>query len=319
MPEDFTLLASPESPSPFHKGELEIQQRAQVASYADSIGRRSIRSSMPEQHREFFSSLNFLVVGGLDEHDQPWATLRAGNTGFLSSPDAKTLRITAESLPGDPLCGSWKKGSLFSALGFQPETRRRNRLNGVVSSIEDGALTVEVRQSFGNCPKYIQSRTPLPVIRLGATTTTVTDSLSEQDRILIAQADTFFIASAVDDASRVDTTGTDVSHRGGLPGFVAIEDDVLTVPDFSGNRFFNTLGNLQQNPRAGLLFLDFESGDLLYLAVDAEIVWLDQPQAQQAGVERLIRLHVRQVRRSVAAMPFKWTAPHFAPQFKGAN
>ena len=38
------------------------------------------------------------------------------------------------------------------------------------------------------------------------------------------------------------------------------------LPDFSGNQFFNTLGNLALEPRAGLLIPDFASGDLLQVA-----------------------------------------------------
>ena len=36
----------------------------------------------------------------------------------------------------------------------------------------------------------------------------------------------------------------DISHRGGRPGFVRVDGDVLTIPDFRGNRYFNTLSNL---------------------------------------------------------------------------
>ena len=88
---------------------------------------------------------------------------------------------------------------------------------------------------------------------------------------MIAGADTFFVASYVDDAER--GRAVDVSHRGGRPGFVRIgADGVLTIPDFSGNRFFNTLGNLIANPKAGLLFVDFETGDELQLTGDAEVL-----------------------------------------------
>jgi hypothetical protein len=54
--------------------------------------------------------------------------------------------------------------------------------------------------------------------------------------------------------------GADISHRGGLPGFVRVQGDELTIPDFRGNRYFNTLGNLIAEPRASLLFIDFEKG-----------------------------------------------------------
>ena len=41
--------------------------------------------------------------------------------------------------------------------------------------------------------------------------------------------------------------------------------DTLTVPDYRGNRYFNTLGNMLAWPRAAILVPDFETGDLLHL------------------------------------------------------
>src|SRR5262249_38226074 len=119
----------------------------------------------------------------------------------------------------------------------------------------------------------------------------------------ISSADTFFIASA----ARVDepTGGVDVSHRGGPPGFVHLEGDTLTIPDYRGNRYFNTLGNLVSNPRAALLFVEFETGDLLHLRGTTEIVW-NTPQLEElAGAERFWRLRVVEAWRKRAAVRFR--------------
>ena len=43
-------------------------------------------------------------------------------------------------------------------LGIELHSRRRNRMNGVVSAIDETGFEVQVKQSFGNCPQYIQSR-----------------------------------------------------------------------------------------------------------------------------------------------------------------
>ncbi len=71
-----------------------------------------------------------------------------------------------------------------------------------------------------------------------------------------------FVASA---AHREDGKfGVDVSHRGGQPGFLGLDaEDTIVVPDFRGNGFFQTIGNLLAFPRAGLLIPDFATGDLL--------------------------------------------------------
>ncbi|MGF6817469.1 putative pyridoxine 5'-phosphate oxidase superfamily flavin-nucleotide-binding protein [Paraburkholderia atlantica] len=305
--------------SPFHAGEQEAQQRAGVRDVAESMGRRGIRRFMPEQHREFFAAQPFLVIGGVDASGQPWATLRASSPGFVSSPDARTLRIEGGALAGDPLAAAWREGAQLGALGIEPRTRRRNRVNGVVRSVQGDTLQVEVMQSFGNCPKYIQSRTPSFIERNAAATRAqpeIATHLSSADRELLASADTFFIASANLSEEAGVGKGGDVSHRGGAPGFVRVDDaNTLTTPDYSGNRFFNTIGNLVHDPRAGLLVIDFATGDLLYLAVRAEIIWDGDELAAFAGAQRLVRFHVDEVRRSPGALPFQWSAVELAPQF----
>ncbi|AXK61848.1 pyridoxamine 5'-phosphate oxidase family protein [Burkholderia sp. IDO3] len=307
--------------APFHAGELAVQQRAGVTEAADAAGRRGIRRFMPEQHRTFFGQLPFFVLGGVDAHGQPWATLRVGMPGFVTTPDARTLRIGGDALPGDPLSGAWQPGASLGGLGIEFDTRRRNRVNGVVRAVNDGALTVAVEQSFGNCAKYIQGRTPTFVRREGGASAEVvasgaSDRLNDADRALLTHADTFFVASANTSAGAGAARGADVSHRGGMPGFVRVDDArTLTTPDFSGNRFFNTLGNLRHDPRAGLLFVDFERGDLVYVAADAEIVWDGPLVASFDGAQRVVRFHVREVRRTRGVLPFRWSAVERAPQF----
>lgn len=306
--------------SPFHAGELAVQQRAGVTDAANAIGRRGIRRVMPDQHRAFYAQLPFFVLGGVDAAGQPWATLRAGEAGFVSSPDARTLRIAGGALPGDPLAGAWRPGMLLGGLGIEFATRRRNRVNGVVRAADDDVLSIDVEQSFGNCAKYIQSRTPTPAPAPhagdAAFAVATSDRLSDADRVLLAGADTFFVASANTSADAGVARGADVSHRGGMPGFVRVDDPfTLTTPDFSGNRLFNTLGNLQLDPRAGLLFVDFERGDLLHVAARAEIVWDGPLVASFDGAQRVVRFHVREVRRSPAVLPFRWSAVERAPQF----
>jgi len=304
--------------APFHAGELAVQQRAGVTAAAGAAGRRGIRRFMPDQHRTFFAQLPFFVLGGVDAHGQPWATLRVGMPGFVTAPDARTLHIDGDALPGDPLAGAWQPGAPLGGLGIEFDTRRRNRVNGVVRAVDGGALTISVEQSFGNCAKYIQGRKATFVAREGDASgaADVSDRLSDADRALLAQADTFFVASANTSADAGAARGADVSHRGGMPGFVRVDDAcTLTTPDFSGNRFFNTLGNLQHDPRAGLLFIDFDSGDVLYVAARAEIVWDGPLVASFDGAQRIVRFHVREVRRTRGALPFRWSALERAPQF----
>jgi hypothetical protein len=133
-------------------------------------------------------------------------------------------------------------------------------------------------------------------------------ALDRRQAALAARADTFFIASAH------PQRGADASHRGGRPGFVEVSDDGrrLTFPDYSGNRMFQTLGNLAVNPRAGLLFLDWESGTALQLTGRARIVWDEQAVAVRPGAERLIEFAVDAVQEQQRALParFSLIEPH---------
>ena len=111
----------------------------------------------------------------------------------------------------------------------------------------------------------------------------------------------------------------DVSHRGGRPGFVRVGEDthgrtVLTLPDFRGNNLFNTLGNIQAHPHAGLLVADPATGDLLQLTGDAQVVWDGPELASFAGAQRLVRIVVAEALWQPDALPLRWSAPEFAPQ-----
>lgn len=303
----------------FHAGEQAMQARAGVEAQMAQIGPRVMRDHMPDQHREFFGLLPFVVVGSVDAQGQPWASVLAGVPGFMTSPDPTHLQIRARPLPHDPLNATLHDGAPLGLLGIQPHTRRRNRMNGT-ARLEDGGFAVEVGQSFGNCPKYIQAREPVWTPEAPAGHLAYEGpGLDESSRQLIRAADTFFIATAHPNAASGDEPrhGVDVSHRGGAPGFVKLEGDVLTVPDFMGNHFFNTLGNIAVHPAAGLLFIDFERGDLLYLAVQAKVLWDGAELASYDGALRLLRMRVTHVRRVQGGLPLRWGAAERSPHLEG--
>jgi predicted pyridoxine 5'-phosphate oxidase superfamily flavin-nucleotide-binding protein len=293
----------------FHEGELRLQALAGVQEKLHEAGARFIRDHMPAQHREFFALLPFLVLGGLDEAGWPWASLLAGPPGFATSPDERHLRIAARPIAGDPLAGSLRPGRPVGLLGIEPHTRRRNRMNGRVVQEDGAGFTVRVQQSFGNCPRYIQARQPLYTPRAGPSTTTRNACLDARAQALVRQADTFFIATAHPQALREGSTsqGADVSHRGGKPGFVHVQDDThLLVPDFSGNSYFNTLGNLLLEPRCGLLFIDFGTGDLLQLSGEGQVIAEGEALASFAGARRLLAVQVRHAVFTPGAAALQW-------------
>jgi uncharacterized protein len=284
---------------PFHAGERALQEVTGLRARMATVGARVIRDHMPDQHREFFAQLPFLIVGSLDADGQPWASLLHGPAGFAHSPDERHLRI--DSLPplGAPLREALRLQAPVGLLGIEMHTRRRNRMNGHVSALDAAGFEVEVDQSYGNCPQYIHRRQAV----VGEAAPVTMEHMAQLDaaaRSLITRADTLFIASAHAGAA-------DVSHRGGDPGFVTFDAaGRLLLPDYQGNFFFNTLGNLLLDPRAGLLFVDFDSGDQLQVAAKAEIL-LDGPEIEaHAGAERLVRLEVTAALRVRGGLPLRW-------------
>lgn len=244
--------------SVFHAGEVRAQALAEV----NAVG-TGIRDYMPDQHRTFFEGLPYVMMATLDADGSPRARVLSGEPGFVSSPDAHTLRV-AGTVASAGSNGALDEGAAVGLLGLDFSNRRRNRANGVVRNVDGGSFTIDVRESFGNCPQHIRVRTvevapPAPV--------SVREFSGLEERELIARAETFFVATTGGEH------GVDISHRGGPAGFVSMEGNVLTVPDFNGNRYFNTLGNLLLDRRAALLFIDFDSGDVLELRGTAEIVW----------------------------------------------
>lgn len=293
----------------FHEGERELQLRAGSRKQLEALGSQLIRDQMPEQHRRFFAQLPFVIAGSVDREGQPWASLLCNPPGFINAPDPHRLSLAVLPMATDPLHQTLTTGAAIALLGIEQQTRRRNRMNGLVTQVRPTGFDVAVQQSFGNCPKYIQARQVEYWPRAAVSRSCDSTALNPRMKQIIENADTFFIASAHPQAHQKSTPahGVDVSHRGGRPGFVRIdEENSLLVPDFSGNHFFNTLGNLLLNPRAGLLFIDFETGDLLYLATETEIVSAGPAVESFVGAERIIRFKINQVRHVIAAAPLRW-------------
>ena len=283
---------------PFHPGERAAQKRGGSGPMIGAFGARFIRDAMPDQHRAFFAKLPFVVMGAVDPDGRPWASILCGAPGFVATPDDRRIRIGALPPEGDPIATGLAEGMPFGLLGIEPATRRRNRANGRVEAADPDGLSLFVTQSFGNCPRYIQARgfhaatdRPGTPRELGG--------LDAAARDAAAAADTVFVASAAHG-------GVDASHRGGPEGFVRVEGDTLTIPDYAGNKFFQTLGNLVENPVAGLVVPDFATGDVLSVTGRTEILWEgDRDTARYVGAERAWRVHVTRAVRLPAALPMR--------------
>lgn len=272
--------------SPFHTGELLIQDKLGKRETMATFGKRAVRSYMPEQYQSFFEQLPFVVAGSVDENADVWASIVSGKPGFLSTPTSKSLLMTHAVDKNDPLHSALSiTGSPIGLLGIELSTRRRNRVNVRVGEvISDEQVSFNVDQSFGNCPQYIQTRNLTfnrdPFSKNNTIQKVEFSSLDNAAIKLINTSDTFFVSSFISTKNSPKIEGVDVSHRGGMPGFVKREGNTLTIPDYAGNNFFNTLGNFLVNPKAGLLFPDFDTGNILMLTGSVEILWDGDPELE---------------------------------------
>lgn len=295
--------------SPYHEGELAVQARAGVQEMASRVG-RSIGSTIPPAAQDFLGRQPMVIVGTVDRDGFPWATLATGKPGFMQASDERRVSIAAQSPAGDPMVENIGSNGQVGLIAIDPATRRRMRVNGRAEVGPDGTIVIQAQQVYANCPKYIQARAWGLSDRSAPSARRVSDDaeLNPVQQRWIREADTFFIAS------NHERGGVDVSHRGGHPGFVQVLNKrVLMWPDYAGNMMFQTLGNLAVNPKAGLLFLDFNGGGTLQLTGRAAILWDAARRAGFPGAERVVEFHVERVVETAQASSLRWRFVDYSP------
>jgi ferredoxin-NADP reductase/predicted pyridoxine 5'-phosphate oxidase superfamily flavin-nucleotide-binding protein len=301
-----SAAAGDEETSPFHPGEIALQERFGEQGI-EAWARKAIRPYMPDQHRAFYSAQPFLVAAARDSGGRPWATILEGKEGFVSSPDPESLAIGAKPVPGDALDSALTAGADLGLLGIEPATRRRNRVNGTVSATEPAGLRFAVGQSFGNCPQYIRKRDHWWSDETDVGAASRHRALADHQQAWISAADTFFIASGYRGEGDNAAFGMDASHRGGESGFVeVVNEKKIRFPDYAGNSHYNTLGNLKLDPRAGFLFVDFSSGSLLQLTGRASIDWSPEAIAAYPGARQLVTLEIDEIVELCSVLRLRW-------------
>lgn len=273
--------------SPYHAGERAVQEKAGESGQGLRVG-RIIGNSLSGHALAFMDTQPMAIVGSVDSKADVWASVLLGEPGFMRAVDPRTIEFDlarAYENPHDPLWVNIEQDPRVGLLMIELTTRRRLRVNGRIERVDRECLRLHVEESYPNCPKYIQRRhlvAVTPEVGRTAASPRTGHSLDASIEGLIGTADTLFVASAA------PAGGVDASHRGGNPGFVRVVDArTLRIPDYPGNSMFNTLGNFTVNPRAGLLFIDFEQSRVLQLVGRPEIRWgLDEPPEETGGTGR---------------------------------
>lgn len=306
---------------PFHAGERAVQERLGETGEAARNG-RALSTSIVRGALPFIAQQPFVVLATVDADGAPWASLAFGEAGFLSAPDPEhvLLDTTRARIPeGSPWTEHLDHDPRLGMLFIEPGSRRRLRVNGRARRTPNAWL-VDVREAYPNCPKYIRRRELST--ELGSARESVkwrSGAVLESAHLeLIRTADTTFVASAAPGGE------LDASHRGGESGFVQVLENfggtVLEIPDYPGNHMYNTLGNFELEPRAGLAFLDFESGRVLQLSGQVRVDWKNPEAAERTGgTERLWRFTVERWVEHRLPVSWRWesfdASPYNPPAF----
>lgn len=257
----------------FHEGERRVQQRVGELLQAD---RNSpvIAAHIPAGAIPFLREQSLLVLAVLDSN-AAWCLPMVGRAGWMSATRSSLhIDLGQATVPVDErIQRAAANRQMAGGIVLDFATRRRLRINGRLEMASDTLMVLTVAEAYPNCPKYITQRAlvwsedaPKFLLRKG-------EELGDEQRDALRRTDIFFIATQHPDR------GLDASHRGGNPGFVeSPASSTFRFPDYAGNSFFNTLGNLELDARVGVLLPDFRNGEALALTGEATVNYED-PQA----------------------------------------
>ncbi len=256
---------------PYHSGELKIQEALGESSIAHRNG-RAVSHSIIKGALKFIDQQVLSVIGTFDLKGNLWSSILIGEPGWMKAEDDKSVQLDLSSKvlgAADPFWSNIQKNPNVGFLVIELQSRRRLRINGVLQDLGDQKFRLKVKESYPNCPKYIQKRSfELGSVESLKSISSTGSELSSEQMTFVRGSDTFFISSAHQNDK------LDVSHRGGRPGFVKVlTSRRLRIPDYSGNSMYNTLGNFSVYPRAGLIFIDFEKSRTLQLTGIPTIHW----------------------------------------------
>jgi predicted pyridoxine 5'-phosphate oxidase superfamily flavin-nucleotide-binding protein len=285
---------------PRHEGEQAVQRRAEEGG--EGWGSPMFDAGIPPAFAAFLHAQPVVFIGSADRAGLMWSSMLVGEAGFAEVTGPRTVVLHALPCRDDALAGAFEEPVDVGLVAVDFARRRRIRINGRAVRTGD-SLTMQTSQVLGNCPKYIQRRVPSlaePVTGASAAGDRG-PALDDLDRQWIREADTFFIAS------RAAQHGADCSHRGGMPGFVRVSgDDEICWPDYVGNSFYMTLGNMTLDARCGLLFVDWESGDTLQLSGVGRVDWDPASAAGIPGALRMVRFSVARAVRVRSDTRVRW-------------
>ncbi|KAI4117831.1 MAG: hypothetical protein LQ345_002017 [Seirophora villosa] len=300
-------MASIHERLPWHQGEDAMHRTLRVPDQENPTS-----PFLTPYAARFLQSSPLLALGTLDDTGRPWTTLLGGEAGFARPLAQSIIGIRTLVDPvHDPVIASLlgrehqdnsvdpsTKNRAVSALAIDLATRSRYKLAGKMVA---GDLDHSAKDSDHG--QYLNKKHVVPVLpEPGLASSTL--PLPAEAIHLLAEADLFFITSTYNGSSM----GT--NHRGGPPGFVRVMQNdrsstTLIYPEYSGNRLYQTLGNLWVAPKAGIVIPDFDNGDVLYLTCTTEIVIGNDAAALLPRSSLAVKVHLEEARFIKTGLAFR--------------
>jgi ferredoxin-NADP reductase/predicted pyridoxine 5'-phosphate oxidase superfamily flavin-nucleotide-binding protein len=311
---------------PWNEGEEKMHRLLRVPPQDNPTS-----AMLTPQAAFMFQRAPLLAFGTLDAQSRPWTTLWGGEPGF-SEPlgggfvgtrtlvDGKNDPVV-QALVGNNVEGEMTQtkngGKLVAGLAIDLMTRKRVKTAGrmIAGTTKDVDVEVEneenrsqtqlqlvtkIEQSLGNCPKYLNQYEIRPAL-VNPVLVSQASSLSIEATFLISKSDMFFLATNTED-------DMDVNHRGGPAGFVRIvSPTTLAYPEYSGNRLYQSLGNLMLNPKIGITFPDYETGNVVYMTGTTEILAGADAAALLPGSNLAVKITIQECRFVEKGLPFRGT------------
>ncbi len=139
----------------------------------------------------------------------------------------------------------------------------------------------------------------------------VTGGLDANEIAFIADQDHFFMASFGENGYPY------IQHRGGPPGFVKVIDPkTLAFVDFTGNKQYISVGNVQTNPNVALIMVAYPQHARLKVYAKIRVVELDDDPVLFEQVDPADYPHRPERMMVLDVQAFDWNCPqHITPRY----
>jgi hypothetical protein len=255
----------------YHAGQIQVQEEANTRPVAEML------AGWVGPVGQFASVADLIILATAQEDGRLRFASVSGPAPLIVVSGARAISLPLLELPYDA------DGELAGGIAISLSQLRRARINGRLS-FESGSWVLEAEEAFTNCRKYIAPSLALveephagPVMRSGV-------ALDDPWlRGVIARAETSFLASVSPDGQ------PDVSHRGGLPGFLELDASAETLRwrEYVGDGMLKTAGNIRATGLASLLVLEIDTGDAVELSGRAVYTTLrSNKEARESGLEQ---------------------------------